>query len=300
MKKRFLLLTLLLVPAGLQAQEAQVEKVRAPQTAVFAQPFAIQYQLSLPSKQEITLDENSFAPEFEITQTAFSHPTPDSGLYDLTVMPFALGKSTFTVTFLATKDGETTSLQTDPVYVEISPAKTFPDKKFREIRPPHVPTSWKTWLLILLVIAAILYTLHCWRRRFKDNTLRLRDIDDRRPCDEIALSKIEALLASGLWEQKAYKVFYITLTEILREYLWKQFKVDTSSDTSAELLRRVKNMPIMQPLLVKLRDFLNSGDLVKFAKAEPDEGIRNKDIQILREIVQETTPPKTPVEEKKA
>ena len=106
----------------------------------------------------------------------------------------------------------------------------------------------------------------------------------------IALSKIDALLNSGLWEKEEYKLFYISLSDILREYLWRQFKIDASADTSAELLRRVKNMPQMAPFLYQLRDFLSSGDLVKFAKAVPNEQIRNKDIQILREIIVETSP----------
>ena len=101
---------------------------------------------------------------------------------------------------------------------------------------------------------------------------------------------MDALLDSGLWENRQYKVFYITLSDILREYLWRQFGVDASADTSAELLRRVKNMTQMAPFMYQLRDFLSSGDLVKFAKAVPSEQVRDKDVKILREIIIETAP----------
>ena len=84
----------------------------------------------------------------------------------------------------------------------------------------------------------------------------------------IALSKIEALLQSGLWEQQEYKLFYITLSDIFREYLWRRFHLDTSSDTSAELLRRVKNMPQMAPLMYQVRDFVST-ETVKFSKVIP-------------------------------
>ena len=46
----------------------------------------------------------------------------------------------------------------------------------------------------------------------------------------------------------------------------------------------------MKPLMSQLRDFLSSGDLVKFAKAVPSEQIRNKDVQLLRQIIMETAP----------
>ena len=113
---------------------------------------------------------------------------------------------------------------------------------------------------------------------------------DTRPGNVIALSKIDALLDSGLWENQQYKLFYITLSDILREYLWRQFHVDASSDTTAELLRRVKTMPQMKPLMNQLREFLSSGDLVKFAKAVPSEQIRDKDVTLLRQIITETAP----------
>ena len=46
----------------------------------------------------------------------------------------------------------------------------------------------------------------------------------------------------------------------------------------------------MAPLMYQLRDFLSSGDLVKFAKAVPSQQIRDKDVQLLREIIIETSP----------
>ena len=111
------------------------------------------------------------------------------------------------------------------------------------------------------------------------------------------------MLDSGLWENQQYKLFYITLSDILREYLWRQFHIDASADTTAELLRRVKNMPQMSSLMYQLRDFLSSGDLVKFAKAIPSEQIRDKDVKLLREIIVETAPKELtarPQEEEKA
>ena len=229
--------------------------------------------------------------------------SPGTVSYDFTAVPFALGKSTFTVTFVLSQNGKAVAQSEQAAPIEVTPVRFFNDKKLREVRPARVPPGWLTWLLALFFLAALIYVIYYWIQRAKESPLHLKaEKEDPRPCHEIALSKIDLLLNSGLWERKEYKLFYITLCDILREYFWRQFRIDTSADTSVELLRRAKNVPALQPLLTTLKDFLNSGDLVKFAKAEPTEPTRNKDIQAVRQIVRETTPkPPTPdIKEKKA
>lgn len=290
MKKHLLLCWLLLSAAALSAQEINVVERRAPETVPFAQPFALQFVLSHTPGYEVTLDENSLSKDFEITQISSSDNSPGTKSYDLTALPFILGKSTFTVTFNLVQNGKTLASAPEEIFINIPRAKTFDDNNLREIRPPLIPSGWLTWLLAALLLAALVGVCLYWYKRLQHRARKIGQIDDTRPGNVIALSKIDALLDSGLWENQQYKLFYITLSDILREYLWRQFRVDASADTSAELLRRVKNMPQMAPLMYQLRDFLSSGDLVKFAKAVPSEQIRDKDVKILREIIVETAP----------
>lgn len=136
-----------------------------------------------------------------------------------------------------------------------------------------------------------------WIRRVKKDAALLEAQQDKRPPHVIALSQIDALVDSGLWEQKQYKIFYITLTDILRTYLQKAFGLDVSADTSAELLKRIKTQKQLTTFVQGLREFLASGDLVKFAKAEPTETVRNQDITFLRTFINQTAPkpdPQTP------
>jgi len=291
MKKLVAFITFVTACTYVTAQEIAVSERSAPTQVTFAQPFNVAYHLSHTPGYEVTLDQESLSSDFEVTQAVFTPTSPGTGSYDFTLMPFALGKSTFTVTFLLTKDGKTAAQIADTLPVDIAAAKTFNDKKLREIRPPHVPAGWWMWLMWLLLLAGVGYALYLWRKRRALAAHTLLTRQDKRPCDQIALSKIDALVDSGLWERRAYKLFYITLTDILREYIWKQFRADVSADTSVELLRRAKNIPAMVPWLVSLRDFLNSGDLVKFAKVEPQETTRNKDVEQLRQIIRGTVPP---------
>lgn len=294
MKNIIFALVFLAALAPLGAQELSLVEKTAPESVSFAQPFALQYRFSHTPGYQVELDEKSLSKDFEVKDKTLHADSPGTTTADFTVFPFTLGKSTFTATFLLTQNGKTASKWEQPVYITVTRAKTFGNKDFREIRPPQIPAGWLTWLLAALAALALLGVLYVWYKKTQEKALSLRqEQEDPRPSDEIAFSKIDALLNSGLWEQREYKLFYITLSDILREYLWRQMHIDASADTSAELLRRVRTMPAMAPLLYALRDFLNSGDLVKFAKAVPEEDVRNKDIQLLRQIIRETSPKET-------
>lgn len=291
MKKYLLPFLLLYLVTLLPAQELHLIEKHAPQSVPFAQPFALQYDFSHTPGYEIELDEKSLSSDFAVQDSVQRQNSPGTVTFDFTVLPFSLGKSTFTATFLLTQNGKIAAKATEETFINVTPAKTFNDKDLREIRPPHIPAGWLTWLLAALAALAFAGVLWFWYKKTQEKALTiLQQKEDTRPSDEIALSKIDALLNSGLWEQHHYKLFYITLSDILREYLWRQFQIDTSADTTLELLRRVKNMPAMTPLLFPLRSFLNSGDLVKFAKVVPEEAVRNKDVETLRQIIRETAP----------
>lgn len=293
MKKLFLLTILALCAAPLAAQELHLIKTQAPKTAPFAQPFTVQYDFSHTPGYQITLDEESLSSDFEIQDKTSRENSPGTLTYELTALPFVLGKSTFTATFNLTQNGQTAAQAQEPVYINVTPVKIFNDNELREIRPPYVPAGWLAWLIACLLALACAGVLYYWYKQTREKKLAVQEQDDTRPSDVIALSKIDALLNSGLWERQEYKLFYITLSDILREYLWRQFHIDASADTSAELLRRLKTQRALAPLLYSLRDFLSSGDLVKFARVIPEEQIRNKDVQILRRLITETAPKET-------
>ena len=290
MKKTVLFLLIFLLAPLARAQQISVVEARAAESVTFAQPFALQFVLSHTPGYQVTVQEESLSPQFEITQVSSADNSPGTVTYDFTALPFALGKTTFTVTFELSQDGKPLAQAQKEVFIDVPRAQTFDDPNLREIRPPHIPSGWLTWLVALLLLGALVYVWRYWYKKLHARPHAVLQAQDNRPGNVIALSKIDALLDSGLWENQQYKLFYITLSDILREYLWRQFHIDASADTTAELLRRVKNMPQMAPLMYQLRDFLTSGDLVKFAKAVPSLQLRDKDVRLLREIIVETAP----------
>ena len=281
------------------AQEAQVTSQNAPRQTPFAQPFAVQLTVAHPEGTTIQPDENSFSPDFEIVDAQFSAPTPEQTQITFTAVPFALEVSTFTVTMDLLQNGEKVNQTQAAIPITITPVKLFDDKEIKEIRPPKLPLSLRAWILCLLLAAGLVWLL-VWltQRKKRIQTQKLAAPQDNRPPHVIALSQINALIDSGLWENQKYKLFYITLSDILRQYLWQQFKLDTSADTSVELLRRVKTCPQLTPFLPPLKEFVSSANLVKFAKVIPTVQDRNRDITTLRFVIDQTTPKPPATEEK--
>ena len=294
MKNITLLFLTTFLALSTHAQTLEVTHAKAPQEVPFAKPFVATLEVTHPEGQSIALLPESVSPDFTVVQATLQPVSPVSTQVQLKLLPFTLQKSTFTATVALAANPEITTPVEIPLTV--TPVQLFKDNDFKEIRPPHRPFDWALWLCILLALVALVCLIIWWVRRMKQSAARLSDPADNRPAHVIALSQIDALIDSGLWENKQYKVFYITLTDILRTYLYRAFGLDVSADTSAELLRHLKTKPQLDSFMHALRTFLSSGDLVKFAKFIPDEQTRNTDVTLLRESITQTAPKPAPAQ----
>lgn len=292
MKHLHFLLFLLFLPFGLCSQTIEILQSTVPDKASFATPFAAQAVLAHPTGTSIELVKDSVPAEFAVTDLSYHNLSPERTQADMKVLPLSLEKSTFTASFALRTNPQQTVTMEHPLTVK--PVQVFKDKEFKEIRPPKRPFNWALCLCMLLAITALVCLLIWWLRRLKQDATLLSATQDKRPPHVIALSQLDALVDSGLWEKKQYKLFYITLSDILRTYLQRAFGLDVSADTSAELLRRIKTNKQLNSFVQDLRSFLASGDLVKFAKAQPSETTRNQDITCLRQFITQTAPKPEP------
>lgn len=302
MKKFIFYFLLLLISIACPAQQLDITEQQFPQEALFAQPVELQVKLAHTPGYTVQVEPDSLPEGFTLSNQTQETLSPGTADFHLTFLPFTLGVSTFTaVNFqLLNRDGQVlASAATQPHTITVKPVQYFKDKTLRDIRPPYIPTNWIWWLLCLLTLLLIIYVARrFWKDTRKQEPLP-QEIPDNRPADVIALSKIQLLLQSGIWEKAEYKLFYIELGNILREYYWRRFGLDVSSDTSVELLRRARKLPEMEPLLQLLRSYLNSADLVKFAKVTPTPETMHQDVLSVQTIVKQTAPVSSDAEEVK-
>lgn len=293
MKKLFFAFCCILLLSSGRAQEISFTAQNVPDKVSFAQPFNASFEIAHTPGYAPQLDKDAIAQGFELTQAQRRTLSPGTAAYDLTLMPFTLGPSTFTVTFLLKdQEGGRTLAQTssDPKPLTVQPVQYFKEKTLRDIRPPYIPSNRLIWLLCALVLALIVYFARRWWRDVREDRALLRAEQDTRPADIIALSKIQILLQSGLWEKAEYKLFYSELDAILREYFWRRFGMDVSSDTSAELLRRARGTAQLHPLTATLKEYVQSSDLVKFARLIPPAELMRRDVHDVQTLVKQTAP----------
>ena len=112
-------------------------------------------------------------------------------------------------------------------------------------------------LVALLLVAAVAF----WTVRYLARRVR----EHRMSPIERAWAELDRLVKRGLPGRGRYKDFYVELTLVVRRYIQRKYGVKAPNLTTEEFLKNFEGG-------AKLREFLESADMVKFAgvEATPD------------------------------
>ncbi|MDH3890227.1 MAG: hypothetical protein OEV49_04020 [candidate division Zixibacteria bacterium] len=160
----------------------------------------------------------------------------------------------------------------------------------RPLKPPKPPTVFArdprekgiiggAATVVLIVIAWYLW------RRFRRKPDRAAFVDRRQPW-EIAFERLALLSEKSLMAQSKHKLYYIELTEIVREYFGRMYEVDVLEMTTDEFLVRFIDVALPNDLYDNLRNFLSHADLVKFARFVPQEERAGTDFNLAHDMVE--------------
>jgi hypothetical protein len=156
----------------------------------------------------------------------------------------------------------------------------------RDIKPPIEISSGFAWLWQLLVVVAIVIAAWLvWR------WLKNRKINIVLPPPVPAHVRAKQKLAEALALISQPKPFVITVSDTARNYLEERFTFRAPERTTEEFLRELAGTRLLTPdQKQSLGNFLESCDLVKFAKYEPAENeLRALHSSAVR-LVEETEP----------
>jgi hypothetical protein len=159
-----------------------------------------------------------------------------------------------------------------------------------DIRPPYLfygfgaPALWLlAALLALLVLLAIFLAVWLSRRQLSAKSAY-----------DLALEKLER--ARKLIREDAPMPYAVTVSETIRTYLGQRFQSPSSRRTTQEFLRQMEDdraTPLAEHREL-LREFLQSCDLVKFARYQPHLAELEQVQQRAREFVLATKPEEAP------
>ncbi|MCF7958012.1 MAG: hypothetical protein K9M57_06130 [Phycisphaerae bacterium] len=204
-----------------------------------------------------------------------------------------LPELTFTFRKKSDKDPSKTESQLKTTPVKLTVTTTVGDigetPRIDDIKGVvELPAPWWPWWVwvsigggVILLIALVVWLRG---RRRVEKIVRVY-----RPAHEIALERLQKLIAENLIADKKVKEFYQRISHILRLYIEHRFDLRAPERTTEEFFQETALTHVLNAeQKEKLGDFLNHCDLVKFARYGPTEDEIQKTIEITQDFIETT------------
>ena len=167
---------------------------------------------------------------------------------------------------------------------DIKPQKTL-TFKLGEI------TGYIAWSVVaLLILAALIYGLKRLLEHYGKSFNTIFKPAPPLPAHEEAFAALERLRVMRLCQEGKHKLYYSTLTDILRAYIVRRFEVSAMEMTSDEIIEAMRSVDLPKKTSIDLTMILREADLVKFAKAAPESEESEAAMRAAWEFVDATKP----------
>lgn len=192
-----------------------------------------------------------------------------------------------------TADSVEHSIKSEPlaIMVESVIATAEDTTDIRGLKPQaSVPANYLPYIIIVAVLLLLGGGIWYWRYRKLHPKPKEEEAEPPIPPWEEALSALSELESSDLLETARVKLYYLRLSEIVKRYLERRFRIAAVDMTTYEIKQNMRKARFDSWLYERSRDFLESADLVKFAKYIPSSEEIENDFSSARYIVEETIP----------
>lgn len=304
--KRKILLPLLVIlvllvagPVAAQSSESIEARLIVPEGQMtVGDPIEVILTVTYPEGYQVILPQfESPWGEFVVESQSVPETTAnrDSTLTTSQVIDlrlFAPGTySTPSVTLTVTDGlGGVTEVLAAPVEVNISSVLVEGDTELRDIKPQvELPfTNLLPWIVagvLLLLGGFVLFLFIRWQKRRR----ALAALDRRLP-HEVALDDLAHIEGIGLPDQGRFKEYYTLISDVMRTYMEKRFKVAMLERTTAEIEDSLIGIEIEANVAGQYLSLLDICDLVKFSKYSPEVDSAYSLMISARQIVTSTIP----------
>ncbi len=176
-------------------------------------------------------------------------------------------------------NGDTTGIFTEALLLQVNTIPVDTTLDIKDIKVPYEEDySWIDWLkdnkyvalgifLGIHVLLLIIYFIVKYFNKVKPPVVVVEA--PKIPAHILAFEKLDKLKQEKLWQEGKLKLYHITLSEIIREYIENRFKIQALEQTTDEILFGFRNLAIDDESKAKLKQVLILSDLVKFAKEQP-------------------------------
>ncbi|MBV6514049.1 MAG: hypothetical protein FMNOHCHN_03639 [Ignavibacteriaceae bacterium] len=217
-----------------------------------------------------------------------------------TLTAFSLGEFVLTpIEVQYAEGGQTKSIKTDPIYITVKSVAEGEEKTdIRGIKGViAIPAKYLPFLYVLGGILFALLAIFIYMRFFRKEKAEGEEEKLTRSIEDEALFQMGRLFDSDLIRRGKIKEYYFELSDILKTYFERRFKIMALESTTYEIIRTFKDQEIPQPLRDLTQETLEACDLAKFAKWKPEPAeiisINQKSKQII-ELARPKEKPEVP------
>ncbi len=187
----------------------------------------------------------------------------------------------------AERSGEPALVETDPLELNVTSELGGEAPSLANLEPmlppqPLPQTFGIAWPLVAGLSALVAILIFVFLKRRKPRMIEAR----RQTPEEIAQAALALLLSENLPARGLVKEFYLRLTGIVRQYVEDTTGIRAPEQTTEEFLRDIhSHAAFPAERSVRLAEFLEAADLIKYAGQEPHEGQIELAIARAREFV---------------
>jgi hypothetical protein len=165
--------------------------------------------------------------------------------------------------------GNLTTVQTPLTKVSIASVLNEADTELRDIKPQaELPYMNSMPWIVAATAASLLIVVGylIWRR--KQKRIALSQLDNRLP-HEVVLDELNRVQGLRLPDEGRFKEHYTLISDVMREYAERIFKLPVVERTTIEVEISLKAIEVDTGLAKSFIDILDESDMVKFAKVIP-------------------------------
>ncbi len=148
------------------------------------------------------------------------------------------------------------------------------------------------YYFVFIIIGALLGMALIWflisKTRKNATDVVYKEPEVIKPAHVIALDKLENLEKEELWQKGYIKEYQSKLTFAIREYLENRYDIQALESTTDEIARELKKQEFATDDEIALKEILQVADLVKFAKATPDNSVHDRFLHKAVDFVKRT------------
>lgn len=244
------------------------------QKIIIGEPVQLMLEVSVPDNLPLTWPVLDSLPHFEWIEKGHVDSTLQNGIRHyrqyLTLTSFDSGA--WAIPRLPFTSGNKQYLS-DSVRILVGYTSAAPVKDYHDIKDiidvPNPFAKWFVWIIVAVTLGSL--ALVVWFIRKKKLLKQLIPSLNRSPLTpyEEALKQLDLLEKQELPAKGSVKIYYIRLSEIFREYLFREWEISSLAETSEELIGQLRRLPFSAEQHTALAGMLRISDFVKFAKYQP-------------------------------